>query len=152
MRWGVLIGLLLLAGATPAEVYRWTDDQGRVHYGERPPGPEARRIELPPSTTSPVETDREMARRRALQKRLLDSYAYERDRKAAEAVRDAEAQRTKAERCQSLRRRWRRLSYAGPIYFPGPNGQRDYLSEERRATEKQRLRPAYKAACGELPD
>ncbi len=34
----VLLGLLLLAPApTVAQVYTWTDDHGRVHFGDRPP-------------------------------------------------------------------------------------------------------------------
>lgn len=29
--------LLLCATAAPAEVYKWVDEQGRIHYGDRPP-------------------------------------------------------------------------------------------------------------------
>lgn len=28
--------LLWVAGSAPAEVYRWTDEQGRVHFGDQP--------------------------------------------------------------------------------------------------------------------
>jgi predicted secreted Zn-dependent protease len=40
MRAGKLSGgllLLLLAASAAAQVYKWTDENGRVHYGERPP-------------------------------------------------------------------------------------------------------------------
>lgn len=30
--------VLIVPMLTAAEVYRWTDDQGRVHFGDRPPG------------------------------------------------------------------------------------------------------------------
>lgn len=33
----LILALLLLTGAvSAAEVYKWTDDKGRVHYGDRP--------------------------------------------------------------------------------------------------------------------
>lgn len=38
-----LCALAVLLAATPiaAEVYKWTDKDGRVHYGDRPPAPQA---------------------------------------------------------------------------------------------------------------
>lgn len=40
--------LLLLAVPARAEVYRWVDAEGRVHYGDKPPAPGARPAQLPP--------------------------------------------------------------------------------------------------------
>ena len=34
----ILLGLLLATTAGAGEIYRWTDAQGRVHFGDRPPG------------------------------------------------------------------------------------------------------------------
>ena len=31
------IALMLLIGSTQAEVFKWIDDQGKVHFGDRPP-------------------------------------------------------------------------------------------------------------------
>jgi chromosome segregation ATPase len=47
--------LLFLAGPAAAmTVYKWTDDQGVVHYGDAPPpGVEAERLELKGSRTRP---------------------------------------------------------------------------------------------------
>ncbi|NWG32254.1 MAG: glutaredoxin family protein [Rhodocyclaceae bacterium] len=33
----IFLGLLLAAGITQAQYYRWVDEQGKVHYGDRPP-------------------------------------------------------------------------------------------------------------------
>lgn len=45
-----LFFLLLLIAAVPvqAEVYRWVDAEGHVHYGDRAPTPGAKPAELPP--------------------------------------------------------------------------------------------------------
>lgn len=47
LRWSLCL-LALLPPATYAEVYRWTDAQGAVHYGDRPPTPGAKPAQLPP--------------------------------------------------------------------------------------------------------
>jgi hypothetical protein len=134
-----------------AEVYRWVDADGQVHYGERPPPQGARRIELPATTESDLEPDREAADRRARQQRLLDAYEYERERKEAAAAEAARSRQADAARCADLQQRWRRLSFGGPVYYRRADGDRDYLSDEQREAAKERLRPAYRAACGELP-
>jgi len=152
MRWAFMVCLFCLAQAASTEVFRWTDEHGRVHYGERPPrSGAARRIDLPPAKTPSAVPDEGMVQRRARQERLLDSYAYERERKAAAAARDAEAEASRAAHCESLRRRWRRLSWAGPLYVRGAGGDRDYLSDEQRLAAKQRMRPAYQKACDAPP-
>jgi glutaredoxin len=45
-RWVVtLAALLALAPAAQAQLYRWVDEQGQVHYSDSPPPPSARQIE-----------------------------------------------------------------------------------------------------------
>lgn len=46
----VLLPLLLLTAAMPAraDVYRWVDADGHVHYGDKAPTPGAKPAELPP--------------------------------------------------------------------------------------------------------
>ncbi len=148
----LLVACLLSAGLGAAEVYRWTDERGQVHYGERPPPDGGQRLELPRAQSGAAQQDRETAQRRARQQRLLEAYEYEREKQQADAARAAAQRQQAAARCSELKRRWRRLSYPGPVYFTRANGERDYLSDERREAEKRRMRPAYKAACGAEPD
>jgi hypothetical protein len=46
----LLLPLLLLIAAVPAraDVYRWVDAEGHVHYGDKAPAPGAKPVELPP--------------------------------------------------------------------------------------------------------
>lgn len=68
-RLAVLLILLLAAPAASAEVYQWVDQQGRVHYGDRPaPGvPATPREEL--SVPEPAQADRDAAAERAARDR-----------------------------------------------------------------------------------
>ena len=151
MRCLLIIPFLCLSLPAVAEVYRWVDPDGQVHYGESPPSEGALKIELPEALESSPEPDRETADRLARQQRLLDAYEHERERKEAAAADASRARQADAARCADLRQHWRRLSFAGPVYYQSPDGGRDYLNDEQREAAKQRLRPAYAAACGEPP-
>ena len=53
-RIAVLLTALALAAPAAAEVYRWTDSQGRVHYSDQPPPPsikQMKRINAPGGST-----------------------------------------------------------------------------------------------------
>lgn len=64
MRFAVLVGFLLLCAATAqAQVYKWTDAQGRVHYSAHPPpGGQAQEIRIapPPPSARPAATAEEL--------------------------------------------------------------------------------------------
>ncbi len=51
-RAGLLGALLLVANASGGEIYRWVDDDGRVHFGDRPPA-EAERLDIGSPGTEP---------------------------------------------------------------------------------------------------
>jgi len=147
----LLILLALPSAPVVAEVYKWTDEAGRVHYGERLPPEGAQRMALPedgPSAAAPAADD---AQRRARQQRLLESFSYERERKKQQQARTAEEARKRALACEQLRRSWRRLNFPAPVYFRQEDGERRYLDDSERAAELDRLRPAYRQACGEEP-
>lgn len=134
-----------------AEIYRWTDGNGQVHYGQRPPPGGADRIELPESGTVVPEEDAGIVQRRERQGRLLDAFEYERAQKKARKALEDEQREEDAARCARLQRYWRQLSYPGPLYLTGADGGRDYLSDEQRESEKTRVRASYIRACGKEP-
>ncbi len=151
LRLFLMVLCVLPALALAAEVYRWTDDAGQVHYGRQPPPGPAKRIDLPTGVTGPDTSQLDDAQRRARQQRLLDAYAYEREQKNLRENRNAQREQERALQCQRLQRHWRRLSHPGPIYLTADNGERRYLDDAQREAEKDKLRPAYVEACGEAP-
>jgi len=95
-RWLAAVTLALAAQGAGAEgVYKWTDAQGRVHFGDRPPG-EASTTAIAPLAppAAPAPTDAERAVR---QQRLLDMYRDERlekeEREAKQKAEDEERRR-----------------------------------------------------------
>ena len=112
-----------------AGAYRWVDEQGKVHYGDRPPSKnKATPVELRPAPP-PGRDDGE---RRAKTRRLLDALESERKREKQQAAK-AEAEKAHGERnCKTARRRVALFQRAGKISRAGPDGERTYLSDEER--------------------
>ena len=145
----LLVCMLLGLPAAAAEVFRWTDENGQVHFSQRPPPGGAQRMDLPETDAGTVSGDGGLAERRERERRLLDAYDYERTQKKARQAREAEAQRKIVARCERLHQYWRRLSFPAPVFITRDNGERDYLSDEQRAAEKARVRQLYEQACGQ---
>lgn len=149
----LILAVIASAPAVAGDIYRWTDANGQVHYGPRPPDDarDARDMLLPEAGEPARGEGLQSAQRRERQRRLLETYAYERERKKAAAAESAQREQQRAQRCRAIQAQWRRLAFAGPIYVKRADGTRDFLSDERRAAEQARLRPAYVKACGEEP-
>lgn len=148
-----LLLMLSLCSAIPvsAEIYRWTDENGRVHYGERPPHDTAEQIQLPRGAAPAATPAPNDAERRARQQRMLDAFSHKREQKKAQKARDEQERQRLAQDCERIKRHWQDLNYGGPIYHEDPDGGRRYLDEAERAAELDALRPEYRNACGEDP-
>lgn len=140
------VAVMLWPVASPAEVYRWVDENGKVHFGDRPPrGVETESLDLPEaagSTPAPTE-----AERRAKTRRLLDAWEEERrikkERKAEAAADKAKRKR----RCSRARNELRDLQQGALFYELDQQGERRYLSDAELEQEKQKWREAIEYWC-----
>jgi hypothetical protein len=134
-----------LACPASGEVYRWVDEHGRVHYGDRPPAENAERIRIAPAPAGDPELDRRRERGVLLRKVLEEDRALRADerRAAREAGRDRRA------RCDAARTRLERARRASYIYEPtdDPDNPRILVDTERAELEL-RLESDVRRYCG----
>lgn len=131
----VPIGLLLwVLLPVQAEVFKWTDSQGQVHYGERPPAETG--AEPLPLRGIEVIPDPILERHRQRQQRQLHSYELERLEQGREAAREAERLAKQQRQCTEARRNLARFRRGG-LYRPGEGGERHFLD---RAEEAELIR------------
>ena len=127
---GVLaLAVVLGAAAAHAQVYRWVDEQGKVHYGERPPsGAKATPVEgklaappgAPKAAPDAAQQEREFQRRR-----IEREQAEGREQTAAEkAKQQCERDRSRLAQLRSARR------VSGGV---DEKGNLRYLSDAERA-------------------
>jgi len=141
----LLLPLAMMAEAQAAGVYKWTDESGQVHYGEKPPASDAEVKRVPIDKAPPSSAN---AQERLMEyQRELDSSMEERAKSEEE---QAVAQKNKAiqqKNCETARSRLSKYDTAGRIYSKGGNGERQYLDEKQRAEERKQAQALVDKWC-----
>lgn len=150
--------LLLIAMAAgsgvwaESKIYRWTDENGQVHFGGRPPNTQAQQVEVPRHGPSgPQSPGYSPAASRDSAQRMLEMFDRERELRQQRKQQQAQQRQRQQQACDGLRRQWRDLSHPGPIYREDAAGQRRYLDEAQRQAEKDELRKPLSRHCGGAP-
>lgn len=139
MRHLLLIVALLPTLAT-AEIYRWTDEQGRVHFGQRPVAG-AETVQVRPQVIERDEHTREREERR---QRFYDARREEQQQAAASAAAQREE---RASECRDLRRHLAQMPEGFRYYREGAGGERIYYSDEETDTARRQLRERIAQRC-----
>ena len=129
-----VLGLSLwFAAPVVAEVYKWVDADGKIHYGDRPDDASAEEFRLKKSP----DRDAGLAERLETQKRILDIYKEERIEQQEQRARLMEEKKQREENCQTARKRLSAVKTAGFLYERGANGERRVLSDTERTAAEQ---------------
>ncbi len=137
---GLLIILCLLA--TPiaqAGTYRWVDENGQTHFGDRPPA-NAASDEITLKATAPAPDSTAGERKRRVNEFLKQTEQERADRNRAQAEQKAKNAKHEA-RCQALRARLKHLKTVSGIYRLNNEGERVFVDDE----ENERLRREFQA-------
>lgn len=142
----VLVAGFIMAISASAEVYRWTDENGKVHFSDKPRhGGATEKVEVKVPQNSYGGSD--VLER---QRDLLDRYDQEARQEAKQQRKDAiEEQRQERQQasCNSYRDYWKRIQRGGPMYKLNGNGERVYYSEEERAKRIEFHRKRMEKVC-----
>jgi len=137
--------LLLLLAATPAgaAMFKWTDANGNVQYGQFPPaGSNAERLKGAPAPASAPAGKSLQQRVEEMEKRQ-DS---EKQSKAEAAQKQQEAANRKTN-CENARQNIERLNYGGNRLVHMPDGSYQRLDEKQKQAQLEKNREAVKEFC-----
>ncbi|WP_070885602.1 DUF4124 domain-containing protein [Pseudomonas argentinensis] len=135
------IGLLLLPHLAFGQVYRWVDEQGRVHYGQQPQGANAQAVEVRPQV---VERD---AATQAREQRAERYFQARRDEQAQAAQARREQQAQLARECAQLRAALASMPEGRRYYQPVANGERHYYSDQELDAARVQLGGQLSGRC-----
>lgn len=140
--------LVLVCAATvaAADVYRWVDASGEVHYSDRwVPGSELVKIErsrVTPAAASAARTSDQ------------DRLAVSDDRIAAQQAQNTETnavrrdvEQARNEQCKGAKERYEKAIQARRIFKTGKDGEREYLSEAEADEWRLQTRQEMQQAC-----
>ncbi len=128
-----------------AEVYKWVDGSGKVHYSDQPPTVDAQTVRgSSAAQTAITEQARQSlnAREQDYQKRLKESAGAK-----AKADKDAEQARIKRENCDKARNNLTTLQNKPRVYSTNAAGQRVYLDDRARAEALANSQKAVSENC-----
>ena len=131
---------LLLPSLALAEVYRWTDANGRVHFGETPQAG-AVQVEVKPQV---IQRDAATAEREVRTERFFA--ARREEQQQADAI-SRQAQAKQAQDCQRLRDSQAQLGQGGTFYKDDGKGGRSYYSDEEIDAARRRLSAQVAERC-----
>ena len=141
----------LLAPIVPAEVYRWTDEEGNVHFGDKPKDPElmeqVNKVDIIESYQPTQRTPQEQSAYKRQQDALRRSrqvYAEE-DRSAREEAR-AKQREMRAVRCGELKADIAKLS---ELHLESGVRTYYYLADEEGQSVTSQQQKAYVAELKE---
>jgi hypothetical protein len=138
--------LLLVATTATAGIYRWVDENGHTHFGERPPadaggGDEVKiRGQAPASTPEPVD-------RKQQRDRYLEQRQRERAEKKAQAAKKRKQKDEMQKRCNYSRSKLREYQEHGSLYERLPNNERRYLTDREREQQLAKARKEVARWC-----
>lgn len=139
----MFLGALAVTVHAQADLYKWTDDQGKVHYTDQPPTLKAQIIKNDTAAAQAGITSQATqsldAKDQAYQKRRKEA-----DEARAKAEKEAEQARVQRENCAKARNNLSTLQNTPRVYTTDAAGQRTYMDDAARARS---LADSQKAAA-----
>ena len=143
----LLLALLPLFYGPPAsaEIYKWTDEDGNVVYGDRPATKqEAGRVKLPGAPKA-ADGNRQRLQR---QQKLLEVMQAERAEKAARRQQEKADLAERKRQCAALKKELNQIENASFLYEKSADPYNPtIISEQERAEIKQRYANYLKDNC-----
>jgi hypothetical protein len=141
----IFAALIAWSGMASAVVYKWTDAQGKLQYGDRPPdGVHAEVVELLGTHASTARnaspsTASSSAANTAARPTPKDTD----DKKAV----DQDVAQTRDKQCTEAQDRYKKLIEGRRLYKSGPDGERQFMTSEEIDTERLNAKRDVDTIC-----
>ncbi len=143
----VVMAVTASSGAMASDIYKWTDENGTVHYGDRPTGDASEQrlaMTYQRSTAGSVERQVKAHNDRMAARDEAQAAAGAEAQEADEARAEAEA---KQQRCEKYRSQLETMLQARRLYREDENGERQYLDDEQRQEARTKAEELIAENC-----
>ena len=145
----ILISLAIVCGSAHAEVFKWVDANGKVHYSDRKTDPSAKEIDVSTGKLTIGTSNSDVDQRLANQNKYLNYLQSERlERKEKRNQRKAQ-QEKKNQYCATLKDQLRSFTEERAHWYEldEATGDRRYISDAELEQQKQELQTEIKTNC-----
>lgn len=140
---------LISGSALAGDVYRYTDADGNVHYGDRPSGAETEtRVAVLSTRSEPNRVQAGTQPQSSLTAAAADETpAAETASKKLTRSEKIAAKHERAEKCASYRAKMETLVTSRRLYREGENGEREYLDEGETQEARSKVQELIEKNC-----
>lgn len=143
----VLTTLLFYAVPASAEMYRWVDAQGKVHYSDQPPtekSKSSKTLNIPNQPAAPAAESSKSWQEKNLDYKKRQATASETEAKKKKEAEDAKA---KIENCDKSKKALKALEEGGRINTYDEKGNRSFMDDAQRAKAMDDAKKAISEWC-----
>jgi len=144
--------LVSASGAFASDIYKWTDAEGNVHYGDRAPeNVEAERVEIQSRPTNRAQVTARVQARREARERLIGEQESQQAQEAGSELSPEEQERLaeeRAQKCQMYKDRLQTFVQSRRLYRQDENGERVYLNEQEMQAARENVQNKVQEFCG----
>jgi hypothetical protein len=136
------LSLFMLCNVASAEVYKWVDDKGEVHFGDSPKGSQDAKISIEENAAAHTDTAQPT---QADTQKLIDSMEQSRKQRAKQRQQQRAAQRKQDEKCLKERNKLRKLETKMQKHYSEFSNDRpaSYQHLEAEAAERKKYLQQY---------
>ena len=128
----------------PAEIYRWVDENGQVHFEDRSKDQSESGVRRYTTPSSASDTP---AQRMEKTRKLLNAYEAERQQAREQQEKQKELAEKRKRSCMTARDNLRQYQSYGGIYRLDKEGNRVYISDQERITLLEQSREKVAEYC-----
>ena len=149
----IFLAMALAASSASAQMYKWVDKDGKVHYGNTPPpGSKTSAVKAPQSGAAPAPASAASDAKKGPLTAAEQEQEYRKRRQEAEkdgkkSEQEQLAKSQKSESCERTREYLNTLQSGQRIARTNPSGERYYMDENQVAQEVAKAQQAVQQAC-----
>jgi hypothetical protein len=142
----VIVALSVSGMALANDIYKWTDENGNVHYGDRPSGDASEeRVAISSRATDPAEVQARVQSRYEARDAAERAAAAE---PAGPSEEDLAAQAAeRRQKCDTYKARLQKFVTSRRLYKQDEDGERVYLDEEQTQAARERVENQVQEYC-----
>lgn len=128
------------------DIYKWTDEDGNIHYGDRPTGDATeQRVAISSRSTDPSKVQARAQSRYAPKEPAEEAVANEAQGPTEDELQAKAAERK--EKCDTYKARLQKFVQSRRLYKQDENGERVYLDEDQTQAARERVENQVQEYC-----
>jgi len=142
----LMLAVTTAGTAVAGDIFKWTDEDGNVHFGDRPLGEDPEKVAIQSRPTNPERVQATVQSRANAAAKAAEEEAAATP--AGPSLEELQAQADeRAEKCDKYREQLQRFVRSRRLYREDESGERVYLDEDEMQAARERVENQVQDFC-----